>query len=81
MDQITHEVRLANWKPIIEQCQARPEGQTAKQWLSKRGISEKNYYYWQRKVHQEVYVRTAPAILPAVRNDFIPACESVKPLP
>lgn len=26
MDQITHKVRLANWKNVIEKCQARPEG-------------------------------------------------------
>ena len=69
MDQITHEVRLANWKSVIEQCQARPEGQTAKQWLSERGISEKNYYYWQRKVRQEVYDQAASAIFPVIRND------------
>lgn len=37
--------------------------------LANAGISEKNYYYWQRKVRQEVYVRAAPVILPAVRND------------
>ncbi len=28
MDKTTHEVRLAHWKQIVEQCQARPEGQT-----------------------------------------------------
>ena len=33
MDQSTHEVRLANWKVVIEQCQIRPKRQTAKQWL------------------------------------------------
>ena len=33
MDKTTHEVRIANWRSIIEQCQARPEGQSAKQWL------------------------------------------------
>lgn len=33
MDQSIHEVRLANWKTLIEQCQTRPKGQTAKQWL------------------------------------------------
>ena len=32
MDQCTHEVRLQYWKNIISQCQARPEGQSAKQW-------------------------------------------------
>ena len=55
MDKITHEVRIANWRNIIEQCQARPEGQSARQWLADNGISEKNYYYWQRKVRQEAY--------------------------
>ena len=55
MDKITQEVRIANWKSIIEQCHARPEGQSAKQWLADNGISEKSYYYWQRKVRQETY--------------------------
>lgn len=41
MDQITHRVRAEEWKAIIEQCQARPEGQTAKQWLADNGISDK----------------------------------------
>ena len=55
MDKTTHEIRIANWRSIIEQCQARPEGQSAKQWLADNGISEKTYYYWQRKVRQETY--------------------------
>ena len=25
MDKITHEVRLSNWKEVIEQCQSRPK--------------------------------------------------------
>ena len=33
MDQCTHEVRRQHWKNIIAQCNQRPEGQTAKQWL------------------------------------------------
>ena len=55
MDKTTHEIRIANWRSIIEQCHARPEGQTAKQWLADNGISEKSYYYWQRKIRQETY--------------------------
>ena len=55
MDNITHEMRIANWKPIVEQCHARPEGQTAKQWLAERGINEKQFYYWQRRIREEVY--------------------------
>ena len=61
MDKITQEVRIANWKSIIEQCHARPEGQSAKQWLADNGISEKSYYYWQRKVRQEAYALMQPS--------------------
>ena len=44
MDTSTHEVRLANWRSVVEQCAARPEGQTVKQWLEINGIKEKQYY-------------------------------------
>ena len=50
MDKTTHEIRLANWKQLIEQCASRPKGQTIQQWLKEHGIAEKQYYYWQRKV-------------------------------
>ena len=43
MDQITHDVRSSQWLEIITQCQNRPEGTTAKQWMADNGISEKSY--------------------------------------
>lgn len=49
MDQLTHTVRRSNWINIIRQCQDRPAGTTAKQWLA-----EKSYYYWLRKIRREV---------------------------
>lgn len=55
MDSCTHEVRLQYWKNIIAQCQNRPEGQTAKQWLKENGICEQTYYLWQRKIRQSAY--------------------------
>ncbi|SFH42757.1 hypothetical protein SAMN05216405_3235 [Lachnospiraceae bacterium NLAE-zl-G231] len=55
MDAYTHEVRLNQWKLIIEQCQSRSDEQTAKQWLAENGIQEKTYYYWLRRVRKEVY--------------------------
>ena len=54
MDTSTHEIRLANWKTIVEQCAARPAGQTVKQWLEINGINDKQYFYWQRKVRQQM---------------------------
>lgn len=75
MDKTTHEIRIANWKSIIEQCQARPEGQSARQWLADNGISEKNYYYWQRKVRQEVYALISPAVAPAAKPEAVTFAE------
>lgn len=55
MDITTHEMRSANWKTIIQNCQTRPDGVTVKQWLVEQGVSEKSYYYWQRKFRQKAY--------------------------
>ena len=67
MDQITHEVRLANWKKIVEQCNCRPEGMTVKQWLKDNGISNKSYYYWLRRIRLEAYAQLAgPAADPTL---------------
>lgn len=41
MDKITHEVRIANWKTIVEQCNNRPEGVSVKQWLAENNVNEK----------------------------------------
>lgn len=55
MDACTHEVCLNQWKLIIEQCQSRSDGQTARQWMAENGVQEKTYYYWLRRVRKEVY--------------------------
>ena len=55
MDKCTHEVRMEYWKNIIIQCQNRPEGQSAKQWLKENGICEATYYLWQKKIRQHSY--------------------------
>ncbi len=75
MDMTTHEVRIANWRSIIEQCQARPEGQSAKQWLADNGIPEKNYYYWQRKVRQETYALISSKVTPAAEPEPVTFAE------
>lgn len=65
MDNTTHRVRLAQWIEIVEACNRRPEGMTAKQWLNDNNISEKTYYYWQRRVRKEVFnksIDTVPAV-------------------
>ena len=55
MDQTTHELRLSNWKAIIDSCQARPDGQTARQW---------------RRVGHGVVIEQPLALLAAVHQLF-----------
>lgn len=67
MDQCTHEVRMQYWKNIISQCQARPAGQTAKQWMTENGICEQTYYLWQRRIRKEAYEQmSSQEFLPGV---------------
>ena len=70
MDQTTHEVRLANWKAIIEQCQARPKGQTAKDWMVENDISDKQYYYWLRRVRAAAIEETRTPALPEPKKQL-----------
>ena len=70
MDKSTHEIRLAHWKQIIEQCQSRPKEQTAKQWLEEHDISDKAYYYWLRKIRRTIYDQSViSGTLPVVSQE------------
>ena len=43
MDSSTHEVRTANWKGIVAQCQSRPEGQTIANWCEQNNVNLNTY--------------------------------------
>lgn len=82
MDQCTKEVRKQQWKNIISQCQSRPKGQTAKEWLKENGICEQTYYLWQRRIRQEAFdeMQQPQNALPAVsRNDEVAFAEFPMP--
>lgn len=65
MNQITHEVRLARWKEVIGQCQSRPEGQSIRDWCKQNNVSEKRYYYWQRRIRLPIAEGMAGSLVPA----------------
>lgn len=50
MGKKVYEVRLANGKQLILQCQNRPAGMTQKEWLEQHDILASQFYYWLRKV-------------------------------
>lgn len=67
MDQITHDVRTAQWAEIVRKCHERPENQSAKNWLNENGINEKQYYYWQRRL-RNMAAGTTNRSLPTTRS-------------
>lgn len=71
MDRSTHEIRLAGWKTVVEQCNSRPQGVSVKQWLAENNINEKTYYYWLRRVRREVYSQMQQE-LPVLQEAKVP---------
>ena len=61
MDKEVYEVRLANWKQLILQCQNRPDGMTQKDWMEQHEIPESQFYYWLRKIRKEALSEMAVA--------------------
>ena len=70
MDQITHTVRRSLWQDILLQCQNRPCGMSAKQWMIENNINEKTFYYWQRKLRKESFEKN---------NSDLPELSPIKP--
>ena len=69
MDQLSHTMRISRWKDIILQCQNRPAEMSAKQWMAENQVSEKSYYYWQRKLRKEAFEQLNHSpLLPAVQE-------------
>ena len=71
MDKITHEVRLANWTAIIQECENRPQGVSKSCWLKENRIPEKQYYYWLRRVRKASFSQAQlPVQTPSCRNEL-----------
>ena len=45
---LRNEYRLQSWMEIIRECEE--SGLSNREFCSQRGISEKTYYYWLRKI-------------------------------
>ena len=54
-----HQYLLQTWAPIIHEC--KNSGMTVKSWCEEHDINEKRFYYWQRRVREE--------LLPVVTED------------
>ena len=64
MDKITHQVRAEHWARILNECMNSGMSKTA--WCRANGISEKQFFYWQRILRREAYGASQDSSLPAV---------------
>ena len=64
MDKITHQVRAEHWARIPNECMNSGMSKTA--WCRANGISEKQFFYWQRILRREAYEASQNPSLPAV---------------
>ena len=64
MDKITHQVRAEHWAKILNECMNSGMSKTA--WFRANGISEKQFFYWQRVLRRKAYEASQNLSLPAV---------------
>ena len=62
MDKITHQVRAEHWTKILNECMNSGMSKTA--WCRANGISEKQFFYWQRILRREAYEASQNPSLP-----------------
>jgi len=59
---VRDEYRAQQWAVLIQECKA--SGMTNKEFCELRGVSEKSFYYWQRKFREQVLEAAAPQLVP-----------------
>lgn len=58
------EYRAQTWAKLIQECKA--SGMTNKDFCEQRGVSEKSFYYWQKKLRTKIAEVTAPQLVQLV---------------
>ena len=58
---IRDEYRQAQWAAAIQECKA--SGLTNKEYCIQHGLSEKSFYYWQKKLRTQI-VDAVPELVP-----------------
>ena len=76
--------RLENWTARIMAC--RSSGMTVRAWCQENGLSEKTYYYWQRRLfqtlsEQQTMLKSIGQL--TIERDFLQDCfrRSGRPVP
>ena len=59
---VRNEYRAQNWAMVIQEGNS--SGLSNREFCRQRGISEKTYYYWLRKLRSQMAEATAPQLVP-----------------
>lgn len=57
-----NEYRAQVWMQFVRECEA--SGMTNREFCQQRGISEKSYYYWLRKLRKQAVATAGPQLVP-----------------
>lgn len=78
--QILHQAMLNEWASRFADHKA--SGLTVNEWCAQNGISRHCYFYWKRKLKDELIAQALPEIVPLALPDVsAPECKPVVPVP
>ena len=59
---VRDEYRAQQWAVVVQECAA--SGLSNREFCKQRGIVEKTFYYWQRKLRTQLVEAAAPKLVP-----------------
>ena len=58
---VRDEYRAQQWAMVVQECAA--SGLSNREFCRQRGIAEKSFYYWQRKLRSEIVKSASPQLV------------------
>lgn len=58
---VRDQYRVQDWARVIQECNS--SGLSNREFCRQRGIAEKRFYYWQRKLRQQIVESAAPQLV------------------
>lgn len=59
---VRDEYRAQQWAAVVQECAV--SGLSNREFCRQRGIAEKRFYYWQRKLRQQIVESASPQLVP-----------------
>ncbi len=69
---VRDQYRAQDWARVIQECNS--SGLSNREFCRQRGIAEKSFYYWQRKLRQQIVESAAPQL---VQLELAPVTEGL----